>query len=318
MFSERVRGGALRAWLLLAMTGAAALQVVGVVWWKAALSGIACGLLCLCVMVLTEGECSRNPVYCWVQYGFLVVAAAAVLGWSADCWPEGESWPGVHLVLILLAGAAAWNGAEQGSRCAAVLWILAGILYAVILGTLCWEVKIENLSAESRGEDWLIFIGLIPAVATFLPREGFPTYKWAVVWSVVIATAVAAVTGGVLGQRAIAETNQPFYQLCKSLRIFGGSQRLETVGSVAMTLGLYSVLSLFINCAGQLTEKFRTGWGRRGILIACGLAAACCPATALISPIWLSLGALLLWGILPLITIRENNRKIMKKPGNNA
>lgn len=318
MFSERVRGGALRAWLLAATSGAAVLQLAGVSWWKVALSAAACGILCLCIMVLTEGECSGNAVYCCLQFGFLVIASVAVLNWSADCWPEGDSWPGVYLALILLAGASAWNGAEQGSRSGAVLWILAAVLYAVMLTTLVPDIQADNLLAEGKGEGWLIFVGLIPAVATFLPREGFRTYKWSVVWIAVFAAAVAAVTGGVLGMKGLNETDQPFYHVCKSVRLFGSSQRLESVASVVMTLGLFSLLSLFLNCAGQLAERVKAGWGRKGVLVICILAPILSRIMPGISPVWMSFGALFLWGVLPLVTIREINGKIVKKTENNT
>lgn len=317
MFNKKVNAYPLCAWLLCAMFAVIAQYAAGVNWLAVLLAGIGCTLLCWCDLVLCEGMVDDRKWYCIVQLPFLVVAASVIAGWSGETWRDGDALPVVPLVLLTIAAFSAWDGAERASRAGSVVFWLTALLFAVILAAGVRNVKMEYIVPQWSGTGYiLLFVFLLPVVTSFLPREGAPCYTKTLCAIIILAAVVSVLTVGTLSQKVAGEESFPFYTFSKSLSLFGVAERFEAFVSVALTMGQYSLLSLLLSCMGHLAHVICPGKGRRGVLAGAIAAAALMMPLGQIPQSWLGAGALLFWGILPLIArcfkITKNPKKTQK------
>lgn len=319
MFNKKVNAYPLCAWLLCAMFALTAQYTANQNWLTVLLAGVGCILLCWCNLVLCEGQTCDKKWYCIFQIPFLVTAAAVTAGWSAETWQTGEGYPVVPLVLLAIAMFSAWDGAERASRTGSVVFWLVALLFAVILAAGIRDVKSEYLVPEWNGNgSILLFVFLLPAVTSFLPREGAPCYTKTLCAVVGLGVLTAVLTVGTLSQRVAEEECFPFYTFSKSLSLYGAAERFESLVSVALMMGQYSLLSLLLSCVGHLVHTICPGKGRAGVISCTVSAAALMVAAKQIPEIWLGAGALIFWGILPLVFRNTANTKKSEKIEKNA
>lgn len=313
MMGERVKAYPLAAWLFAAMTAPIVHHLADEAWWLILLAGGLCGLLCFCVMVISEGECCRKRWYCIAQLVFLIPVVSLAARWNAECWPTGNGTQEMPLVMIAIAAAAAWNGAERSSRVNGVMFWFVALLYAAVLASGIEDVRIERLVQGGSGGAMAVFVFLIPVTITFLPREGFGKYKWTSVWALVFAVAVSVLTVGTLSGTIAGEFKFPFYEYSKSIKFFGIAQRLESLVSVVITMGYFGLLSLLFSGVWHLTDTLQSGKGKWGIAVAGAIAAAGTFADQEIPAVWLMIAAVVFWGILPLFSISKEYKNRVKK-----
>lgn len=314
MFSKKVDAYPLCAWLLCAMFALIAQYAAPVNWLFVLLAGAGCTLLCWCNLVLCEGRSCSRKWYCAVQLPFLAVVAAKNAGWSANTWPTADAYPLVPLVLLTIALFSAWHGAERASRVGGVVFWLVALLFAVVLAAGSRDVKLEYLAPKLNESGYtLLLVFLLPVVTSFLPREGATCYTKTMWSSVVLGIVMSVLTVGTLSQGVAADESFAFYTFSKSLSLFGVAERFEALVSVALTMGQYSLLSLLLSCAGHLAHAIYPGKGRIGVVASAIAAAAFMTFMQEISVDWIGVGALLFWGILPLIFRNTESRKKNKK-----
>ncbi len=314
MFSKKVKAYPLCAWLLCAVFALIAQYAAGRNWLTVLAAGIGSTLLCWCDLVLLEGQTCERKWYCVIQIPFLILAASVTAGWSAEAWQTGQTYPAVPLALLVLATFSAWNGAEQASRAGSIAFWFVALLFAVILAAGVRDVKPAYLLPKWQGTDCvLIYVFLLPMVTSFLPREGAPCYTKTLMAVVVMAVVIAVLTVGTLSQQVAAEESFPFYTFSKSLSLFGVAERFESLVSVALTMGQYSLLSLLLSGVGHMADRIRPGRGRTGVVFGAVSAAALMTFAVKLPGSWLGALALLFWGILPLLLRNTKDRKKCKK-----
>lgn len=313
MSSHKVNTVTLAAWLFAAMTAPLAQIAAGESWLFVLAVGIICSVLCWFIHFLSDGECYHAKWYCRVQLIFLAVAAGIVANWTVPCWPTGNAFPVVPLVLLALAGAAAWNGAERASRTGGVVFWFVALLYAIILAAGVKNLHVGWMEPQWEiGNTMLVFVFLIPVAALFLPREKGNGH-FAVLPAVLFFGAAAALlTAGALLPEVAKKMAFPFYEYSKSLSLLGVAERFEAFVSVALTMGYFSLLSLFLSGAWHLAEEIRTGCGRGGILFCSAVAAISLVFLPDILVQWLPSAALAFWGVIPFVAYAAQKIKVKK------
>lgn len=314
MFRDEVKAYPLCAWLLCAISAPIA-QVAAEGPWLTVLA-VAMGslVLCWCVLMLHEGKCIEKKWYCIVQLLFLSVAAAVFAGWSAYCWPTGNAYPVVPLVLLVLAAFSAWDGANTASRVGGVLFWLMALLFAVVLVGGAGDAKLTYMVPEwGKCSRLLPFVLLLPVVTSFIPRQGATVYTGTLYIIAGLAVIVPLLTAGTLSQKVAQTVAFPFYEYSKSLSLFGVAERFEAFVSVALTMGYYSLLSLLFSAAGHLGEAVKAGEGRRSIAACAVSAAALMGVLPQIPEAWMGCFAVIFWGILPCITVKTIKKKKVEK-----
>ncbi len=316
MSNKQVRSAPLLAWLLAAMSVPLAMVVAAQDYVCVALVALACCLLCGCVVSISGGNCCGGRLYCGIQLLWLILATGVAAYWAENVWQTEKSGLAVSATLLILAALSAYSGAERSSRIGSTVFWLLALLYALILASGIGNLKTQWLVPRmERCSPMMIFALLIPVVITFLPRK-----KEKGIWAVLavifaLAVVMAVWTVGTISPQVTAKTAFPFYEYSKSLNLFGVVKRLEAFVSVALTMGVYSLLTLFLSGAGCLTEKWFPGKGSAGVVVCAVLSALLTFVVPQIPEMVVGGGALLVWGILPLFAFRKKSGEKSKKGG---
>ncbi len=289
------------AWIFVAVSAPLAHMAGHWDWLTVGIASVICATLCAVVLHLSDRHRIRRPWYSGLQTLWLVVVMSAMLRWSASCWPTGRSFPLVPLTLLILALFAAWDGALRASRTTSVLFWFIALLYNVVLAagtknlTLTYMIPRLQLPGGS-----LIMLLLLPSVGAFLPckkRLRILPLLLIAAFSVV----VSAWTIGTLSPMAAKAVEQPFYVFSRSLSLQGIAERFESLVSVALTMGYFTLFVYLLSGVYHLTEDIFPGQGKKGIAIAGAAAAALMLAAPNIPEIIMAAGAFALWILLPVI-----------------
>ena len=112
---------------------------------------------------------------------------------------------------------------------------------------------------------------------------------------------------GILSDAVAANTDLPIRHMARNLEM-GPYSRLESVVSVAMTLGLYSCVSLLLVCANHCWNTFRIKENRKGLLHGMILYPLLIKET--IIPVEIIAGCTVFaWIILTCFIVRKNSKK---------
>lgn len=301
MFHEKIPQHPLAGWLFVAMTAPLA-QIAGKQGWIASLvAAVICLGLCWTINSLPTEHMWKKCWYCVLQSVWLVVVLTALANWSAEAWPTGGDFPVVPLTLIVLAVFAALNGPAGASRVSGVLlWFLV-LLYGIILGSGSKNIHAPWLMPrwEIPGPTALLVL-LIPVACIFLPREKGRAIHWGFLALLLFYVAITLWTVGTISPQVAGEVAWPFYESSKSLSLLGVAERFESLVSVAMTMGYFSLYSLLLSGVGHLAENCRCGWGKRGVVIGGVAAALLVLSERSLKPLLLVIITLGAWCLLPL------------------
>ena len=213
-----------------------------------------------------------------------VLLAVKTMEWTGLCWPQEEKG---HIALILLA-LAAWTAAEGREKAVAgALNHLIRVLTAVVFLAGFREIQWKNLSPHwLPPEPALAAVLLVPALSRSTCKSAW-----------ILAVAYSVFTQGILSAEVAARVPAPFWELGRSMSLFGTTERFESVIAVAMTLGYYSFLS-------RLLAQGRFLWVPAAILYLAGTRVDGAAVTVT---------ALGFWVMLPLLEALKRNLKNMKK-----
>lgn len=301
MLSDKIPSRQAWAWLLVSMSAPLAVAAGRSSWIWVLAVGVVCGGVCWGIYAMGTETPRYAKWFCCLQILWLTIAAGEMARWSGYCWGGDGEVPAVSVTLLVLAACASWNGGERASRVGSVLAWFVGLLYIIVLGAGVrglrgqWiEATLETPPVE------LVFVFLIPVALGMLPQGKSGSGKWILWIPVAFGLMVSIWTMGTLSWTGMAQSTFPFYTFTKSLRLFGVAERFEAFVSVALTMGFFSVMSLFFSVAGELAEQIRPKGGRAGIVISCTLAAGAVLIGKGASELELAVLAAIFWGILPL------------------
>jgi hypothetical protein len=258
--------------------------------------GISCSFLCLAV--LSEEPVVYGKVLGVLQTVLLAVVAGIFATESSLCW-ESDA-PMIPMTLIVLSALSAIGGAERSGRVNCVLiWFLA-ILYIISLAAGLKDLKIEWIRPSEYKNESLLTVFLIPAVSALIPHDK-GRGKWFVFLLPLFAAVIALWCAATLSPESASRVRLPFYEYSKSLSFLGIAERFEALVSVAITIGLFSLLNLLFSAAESMYKN--------GSLIAGIIAGIIVTQKVSINPRFVAVGALILWIIVPLLKSRKINRK---------
>lgn len=302
MQNKPVPARALSAWILCAACGPLAICAAGQSWKYTLPIGLTCGLLSWCIHVTSDDIRMDRKWYVAFQWCWAAISAGTLALWSAQAWPDSEAYPAVPLILLVLAAASAWNGAQRASRVSGVLYWLLALLFSILITAGIKDIELQWTMETGKGNpEVLVFCFLIPVAATAIPRQ----YK-GVLWSSLLGlalfgTAISLVVSGVLSAAVATQVQMPLYEYSRGVTLFGAAERFEALVCVALTMSIYSAMALILSGAGHLAESIEKGMGRKGIALCAVVSVVVVLLKCGIKPRWLAIMALIAWGILPII-----------------
>lgn len=262
MFREQVPARQLTAWIFAAVTPVAIQLSAGTSWPWTGIVSAGCALV---VWLVWTKEAVTFPKWLSVL-GFAVVALAAgeLVSSAGYSWPTGNR-TAVPLILLALAAWSAQKGPSAAARVGCVLFWAVVAIYFVVLAAGAKEVQVQWLRPVDTEMDWDLFIlSLTPAAAcVLLDKER----RWGprLLLPGVFVLCASAITAGVLSPTIANELVDSFYEMSRSLSVFGVAKRFEAIVSAGMTVGWFALLSLYFTICGKLFERICRGWGRIGV-----------------------------------------------------
>lgn len=211
----------------------------GCTWPAVALTGGVCLAVCLGLDAFPENT-APPAWYQWLRWLWGTVLISQILFWAENYWQErGGLW-----IALILLGLSVWTtakGAAVTARCAAVSGVFLLAITGGILLSGAKEIKLQNLSPawQLTGGN-LITAFLLPSL---MPRPKSGRAKARIL---LLAIFVSAITVGVLGTQNCWNAEAPFYELSRSLTLFGITKRFESVTAVAMTIGFYLTINFIL------------------------------------------------------------------------
>lgn len=267
--------------------------------------------LCACCGLIVCLIRSRVHFPGWIEF-LEIFAAILFLGTisreSSTCWQSRIDPRILSIGLLLVAGGAVKQGAQQACRATVSLgWLLLpGIALILLAGAE--DLKIWNVKAEITQESWIMLpIFLLPVVAG---REGDNGKRTARQIMLVAFGAIGATI--FLQASSVGAVTNAFYEYSKGVTLFGIGKRFEAISACLLTIswfGLFTYVLAVIRDRLVRLEKMQTTmciWFAIGvsILILYNLTIPA-PVMAVIS--------LISWGVLPVLTqVVERVQKMIK------
>lgn len=315
MYSNEISSVQLTAWLAAALIPTAIQLTAGDSWLSVLLVATIC---LLCVFLRWRwGELPKGKIWAMLQWLLCVAVLATFSSKSIKSWPTGEH-PVVAIILLSLALWSVLKGTSAAARVGCVLFWFILMLYLILLGAGLKEVRPPWLKPTKGDVDSLGCILLLtPATAVIHlnKREGC---KPRLLLIGLLCTVAAAITAGVLSPKVTDMRNNPFYEMTRSLKLLGQARRFEAILSAGMTVGWFSLMSLYLSVCFVLGEQIRIGWGKPGVVIASVLASIFV-LSELTAPVFLLLIlTTVFWILIPLLTQGLEQIKKSKKSENSA
>ena len=259
----------------------------GCSWPAVAVVGGVCLALCAGLDVLAE-QAQYPAWYGWLHWVWGTVVISQLLLWIAPYWPTARG-PGIALLLLALSTWTACKGEAVTSCCAAVLGLFVLAVAGILLLTGVGEVEPQELMPYWQIPDGnLITVFLLPAL---LPNAGGRQGK---LWLLLLGLLASSITMGVLGSQNCWAVDAPFYELSRSLNLFGVAKRLDSVTAAVMTLGFYLTMCYVLLCS----RPENSGRSECVSALLCGVILLC---NFRLDSRFVAAGSVIAWVILPIL-----------------
>jgi len=242
-----------------------------------------------------------------IQWLWMLLVISEFMHWIMYCWPNHGNYHVVPLVLLFLAAYAVSKGTTAAARAGSALRIALVGLFGTILLSAIREIRLENLGPVWQMQTaHLITVMLIPVM-------GFGYGCWKGKGKVIsYAVGVSVITTGVLSLPFIRMVDSPFYELSRSIHVFGSEHRLESLVAAGMTLGYYVLLSYLVGITANAWDPEKTK--ARSIWISALFAGLVFISGMRLNSRLLAVGNLLIWAVLPLVkNVGKNMKKVLDK-----
>lgn len=299
MLNEQVSARQMMLWVGAAVSAPLAIYAGSSSWEWTLIVGTFC--TATVVVTLKFGEADYGILLRVVQSVVLAIAAGTFAKDISACW--GEKGLVMPMTLIVLAALSATGGAERTGRVSCVVaWIMA-ILYIIVLVAGTKNLEVGRLKPDGKGSGMLAAAFLIPAVILMIPRERRKRNGW--LYGIpVFAVVVSIWCAGTLSRQGAMAVEIPFYEYSKSLNLLGMAERFEALGSVALTLGMFCLISFLLSAAEHMMKNGAVFAGAGAALVASGVP---------INPMGMVAATSIFWIGFPLAKGLIKNRKNVKK-----
>lgn len=248
----------------------------------------------------------------WAAAIWLLWLSGYVAKQSVNAFPQTTGQPLTGLLLLGIASWAAKKGTSAVARCGALLILLLGVLYGIVLIFIAPQVQLRWLAPYGT---WKQSIGLFPLLTVpslllyFKPdQNNTKPLPWLAVGGI-LALAASIITAGCLSPRLAAE-QMSFYTLSRSVSLFGTMERFEALISAACLTGYFCLMGLMLCAAKEIMQYLLVQVPEKRILIFLPSAVAAVVSTMLPTTVFV-VGTAIFSGVFPLVT-QEIGR--LKKP----
>ena len=303
------------AWLAAGLSAAAAVKICSYGWLSILIGGLAVSIYYIIADRYLSDRGLARLLCETLGWGGKTLAALTllwtvlVMGWTANladgAFPGVNGFPGLGWVLLAVSGWGSWKGFGACARCCGILCLFLIALYGVIavfaVPDVTWRYLVPSLS---WGEGvWAAGLFLLPFGVWYVPcshsRKG-PAWQMAFLLPV-FAAALAAVTAGVLSPELATQRTVPLYDLAQSVSLFGVVERIESLLSAAMTMGVFALLSSQTCAARALADQLRPQrWNAAAV---CGFAGLTMVLTKDMPTELIAVGALVFGLVIPIIVL---------------
>lgn len=226
-------------------------------------------------------------------------------------YPEGDTFPLVGLLLLLLASFAAAKGTAVPARVGAISFFFLIIIYGIVLAFGVPQVRVQWLAPVTQPQWALLPLSLAPVCAFYAAdrcTDGGKLLRW-LLGGLVLAAAAAAVTAGRLSPAIAAAEPFPFYTMTKGISVFGTMERFEALISAAMTAGGFCLLGLLCMAStrimGAVHSKLRVVAAPVNFFVG----GAAIWVSAWIPETVFAVGTAIFWGVVPVSALFLARRK---------
>ena len=296
---SKIPGAQVNAWVLTAAIGPI-LSIIGRNGWMTVLiAAVAAGALSFCILSCKQ---IRLPRWlCALELVWLAVFLGGIGKISSTCWTE-DAFPAIPFVLLLLGVFASSRGGIPAARVGAtLLWLVVPILGVIgIAGTA--DVNTDWIRMELEVPDsMLVSLLLIPCLCAFLPQESTNAARWSAVILGAVSVIGAVLVDGIMGDSVAMQASNSFYELSKSINLFGIAERFEALIACVLTASWFALFALVLGAAYHLSEEWISSSGKYGVwAVAVASAALMCILPKRSE--WMAIGSLIFWGFLPVAT----------------
>lgn len=298
MKNREVSSKALSAWVAAAMFGPVALVSAGSAWSAVLVTAIVCSSLCLVAFRFGGDFACRSRIINVLFMLWNVYAVAAVAALACQCWPGKGSQIATALVLIALGAVSAYQSERSAAAVAATLCPLCAVIFAIVLscgiGNVRWS-RVEVSAIPPRG--MLIFVFLLPIAAMAIRRSAEPS-TGALVLSSSFGVILSVIVMGTVSLPVMLTQDNAFFEFSKSLDLFGAVQRFESIAAVAVTMSIFTAISLLLSGVGSIAQGLCRGSGRWAVLLSALVSAAVVVFQLWLSPKAVAIVSIFIWGFL--------------------
>lgn len=292
--------------------------------WLWTLLSVLAGTGVLAAGAFWRARAGKTPVQSLAAGGFGRVALGALLVWNwlalggaarllCLAFPDGNGFPLVGLLLLLLAVQASAGKTDTVLRMGGVLVLFLAGFYGIVLLFSLPQVQARWLRPVLRVDAALLPCALTPMLALFLPVRG---REKAGLWCAaggIVALGAAVLCAGALSPQRVAGDGFAFYTAVGGARLFGTLERMEALVSVAVCLGGFCLMALLCAVNHEVLAALGMKKEKRIMILQLFAGSAAMAASCALPEAFFAIGTTIFWGFLPIVTLLVEIRKKFKK-----
>ena len=265
MYNHEISKRQLSAWSVGAIAAPLAQLAGGAACTTVLLTGIITGIFLFAVEKVGRRMISVPNWLGYIAVVWITVKLIYLLRLAENCWQADNSRFFVPIVLLALAAWSAAKGKGQAAKVAAILFFFTIVGYGIVGAASLGDLKLGwVIGGTTKFQIQYAVIFLLPLVLLFLPtKEKVITSNWVIVISG-IGALFTAMVNGILSPGIGGSQTNGFYELSRSIQLFGVLQRFEVLVAAIMVMGWFMMLSLYMSAIDSVVEekgKRLTIWG---------------------------------------------------------
>ena len=242
----------LKIWQMACLTAPIAHRASGMPWNEVLIAA----LLAAGISGLFQENRKTIP---WLRRLVLLTAAGQGLLSMSGCWPGQRDMNWVMGILLILAVLMTWKNRESTIRSGILLWWLTAFLFGSVLLSAIPEMERNNLRpywGKKPGQSVMDLLGIL--ILPALMEEKHSVNGTAGIRLILSPLLFSLCSVGVIGKN-MGEIRAPFYELSRSIRLYGLLDRMEGLAWLGLMIGTVLYLSFLMEGLLQRGEQNREG-----------------------------------------------------------
>lgn len=298
--NNKATAAQISAWVLVASVGPVLAICGRSSWLTVLLMAIVCSVVSACAV--GYGSAKFPKLVCLAELIWLSFFLGGIALQSGNCWESNNAIPVIPVALLILSAWGAQYGAEKAARVSALLvWLILPICGLVLLAGV-ENVNVEWIDNTVKMTDWLLPVFLlIPSLSLFIPNQQAKTSRMVIPVIALFAVIVSVWLDATMGPSTARSAANGFYEYSKGVTLFGVAERFEALIACVLTGSWFALFTIILSSAYHIAESVKAGWGTRAVW-ACAVLSGTIMCILHIPAEILTLGNLLFWGFIPILT----------------